>query len=217
MDASKNEIKKKYPFLKHFEAIDGNEKNLQLARVENFSRLHDGWGSLTFGLVNDLVSQVYRENAVVFKDKLNFKMPRVRVSCATKTLLAYATGKLAKHHVSAMVAIDGATVENGCLQVAPGLHKDGVLKNSNGVTCETLQSKMEFVDIITKPGDIVLFDSFLPHKSGPNKTAKSRRLAYLTYNKEQEGDFHSQYYATKIENMGPGRMSLNNDFAGVLV
>ena len=140
---------------------------MQLARVENFSRLHDGWGSLTFGLVNDLVSQVYRENAVVFKDKLNFKMPGGAGFLCHQDATAYATGKLAKHHVSAMVAIDGATVENGCLQVAPGLHNDGVLKNSNGVTCETLESKMEFC-IITKPG-IVLFDSFLPHKSGPNK------------------------------------------------
>ena len=217
MDASENEIINKYPFLKHFEAIDGDEKNLQLARVENFSRLHDGWGNLTFGLVNDLVSQVYRENAVLFKDKLNFKMPGGAGFLCHQDATAYATGKLAKHHVSAMVAIDGATVENGCLQVAPGLHNDGVLKNSNGVTCETLESKMEFLDIITQPGDIVLFDSFLPHKSGPNKTVESRRLAYLTYNKEQEGDFHAQYYATKIENMGPGRMSLNNDFAGVLL
>ena len=50
-----------------------------------------------------------------------------------------------------------------------------------------------------------------------SKTDTSLRLAYLTYNKEQEGDFHAQYYATKIENMGPGRMSLNNDFAGVLL
>ena len=217
MGTSKNETVKEYPFLKHFEAVNGDKANLQLARIENFSRRHDGWGSITFGLVNDLVSQVYRENAVLFKDKLNFKMPGGAGFLCHQDATAYATGELAKHHVSAMVAIDSATVENGCLQVAPGLHKDGVLKNSDGVTCEILQSKMKFLDIITQPGDIVLFDSFLPHKSGLNKTTESRRLAYLTYNKEQEGDFHAHYYATKMENMGAGRMSLNNDFAGVLV
>ena len=34
-----------------------------------------------------------------------------------------ATGRLAKHHVSALVAVDAATVANGALEVAPGQHE----------------------------------------------------------------------------------------------
>ena len=206
-----------FPWLKHFEAVGGNEATLKLARVENFSTRHAHWGNLTFGLVNDLISQVYREKAVLFKDKLNFKMPGGAGFLCHQDATAYATGALATHHISAMVAIDEATVENGCLEVAPALHKKGVLKNKEGVTCESLTSEMNFVNVLTQPGDIVLFDSYLPHQSGPNMTDHPRRLAYLTYNKEREGNFHAEYYATKLAHMGSGQMSLNNDFAGKLV
>jgi predicted HD phosphohydrolase len=205
------------PWLRHFEVIGGNEDNLQLARVENFSKRHDGLGNLTFGVVNDLVSQVYGTDALLFKDKLNFKMPGGAGFLCHQDATAYSTGNLASHHVSAMVAIDKATKENGCLEVAPGLHKQGILKNNEGVTDGQLEKEFEFIDILTNPGDVVLFDSYLPHRSGPNRSDKPRQLAYLTYNAATEGDFHQEYYAMKLKNMDNGQMSINNDFAGVLV
>ena len=60
---------------------------------------------------------------ILFKDKLNFKMPGGAGFIAIRALLL-TQQESGQHHVSAMVAIDGATVENGCLQVAPGLHND---------------------------------------------------------------------------------------------
>ena len=121
------------PWLKHFEVIGGKQDNVQIARVENFSKRHDGFGKLTF-VANDLVSQVYATDALLFKDKLNFKMPGGAGFLCHQDATAYATGDLASHHVSAMIAIDKATKENGCLEVAPGLHKQGILKNKEGVT-----------------------------------------------------------------------------------
>ena len=42
-----------------------------------------------------------------------------------------------------------------------------------------------------RPGDLVLFHSFLPHLSHGNSSSSWRRLAYLTYNAASEGDFES--------------------------
>ena len=205
------------PWLKHFEVIGGKQDNVQIARVENFSKRHDGFGKLTFGVANDLVSQVYATDALLFKDKLNFKMPGGAGFLCHQDATAYATGDLASHHVSAMIAIDKATKENGCLEVAPGLHKQGILKNKEGVTDGQFEKEFEFIDILANPGDVVLFDSYLPHRSGPNTTDKPRQLAYLTYNAATEGDFHQEYYAMKLKNMGSAQMSINNDFSGTLV
>ena len=36
-------------------------------------------------------------------------------------------------------------------------------------------------------------------------TDHPRRLAYLTYNKEREENFHAEYYATKLKNIGSGK------------
>ncbi len=40
----------------------------------------------------------------------------------------------------------------------------------------------------TKPGDVILFGAYTPHRSGPNKTKKARRMMYLTYNAKKDGD-----------------------------
>ena len=59
---------------------------------------------------------------------------------------------------------------------------------------------MNFVAYPTKPGDVIFFDSFAPHRSEPNLSDKPRRLMYVTYNRLSEGDHRVQYYADKREN-----------------
>ncbi|GAB5353924.1 hypothetical protein AAMO2058_000075800 [Amorphochlora amoebiformis] len=212
--------KDKGPWLIHHEAVEakgnrGEEK--RLCRVENFCKHHKGWGDLCFGIVQDVVSQVEREPAVLFKDKLNYKGPGGGGFLCHQDATAYATDDLAKRHVSVMVAIDASTKENGCLQVAAGRHNEGVFGHENGVMYGSIESKMHFTDVLVQPGDIVLFDSYLPHKSDGNATNGWRRLAYLTFNKKSEGDLHEDYYRKKAEVMKQGSISINLDFGGKIV
>jgi len=51
------------------------------------------------------------------QDKLNFKAPGGAGFLCHQDATAYATGDLASRHVSAMVAVDAATVANGAVQV----------------------------------------------------------------------------------------------------
>lgn len=204
------------PYLKHSEEVGPGR--VALCRVENFCKGNvAGWGDLAFGLVQDLVAQCYGEPAVLFKDKLNFKGSGAAGFLCHQDATAYATDDLASHHVSVMVAIDACTPDNGCLQVAPGTHKDGVLKHHEGVIAPAVESALAFQNVLVEPGDIVLFDSYLPHRSDSNKTDQPRRLAYLTFNPAREGDLHEAYYAKKAEMMRSGTISINNDFAGKIV
>ena len=57
--------------------------------------------------------------------------------------------------------------------------------------------------IPTEPGDAVFFDSFVPHASKPNFTAKPRRILYLTYNLLSDGDHRARYYADKHASFPP--------------
>ena len=45
---------------------------------------------------------------------------------------------------------------------------------------------MAFDDVLVAPGDVALFDSYLPHRSDANATSAPRRAAYLTYNKVRD-------------------------------
>ena len=55
----------------------------------------------------------------------------------------------------------------------------------------------QWVPLECKAGSIVIFGSYLAHRSGPNESSKSRRLIYLTYNSQNEGDKHDMYYEDK--------------------
>ena len=51
--------------------------------------------------------------------------------------------------------------------------------------------------IETAPGDLVLFDSYVPHRSAANLSNASRRVLYATYNKATDGDFRARYFTEK--------------------
>jgi predicted HD phosphohydrolase len=209
-----------FPWLVHHEmTAKGDER---LARVENFCGLHKEWNYICReGEVASIVSQAFGKNekAVLFKDKINFKLPGGAGFLCHQDATAFAVDDdfMAKYHITAMIAIDESTVEKGCLQVAPHQHRAGLLDNTHGVTNKDVEESMEFVNVLCDPGDVVIFDSFIPHRSGFNTSDASRRSIFLTYNMESDGgDCHSRYYAAKAARAG-GDISINKDFAGEIV
>ena len=76
---------------------------------------------------------------------------------------------------------------------------------------------MEFTPVHASPGDFVLFDSYLPHRSSTNESDTWRRAAYFTYSPAADGDLHTAYYAKKaaVRMAGEaGAISINHDFGG---
>jgi len=55
----------------------------------------------------------------------------------------------------------------------------------------------------TDPGDVIFFDSFVPHASGPNRTAAPRRVLYVTYSRACDGDHRARYFADKRRDFPP--------------
>jgi 2-aminoethylphosphonate dioxygenase len=51
----------------------------------------------------------------------------------------------------------------------------------------------ELVNLPTQPGDIIFFDSYVPHASQPNMTERMRRIYYATYNRASAGDLMDRY------------------------
>ena len=103
------------------------------------------------------------------------------------------------------VAIDAATIENGCLEVACGEHTRGLFPQNpthGGLTDEE-DAKLEWTPVPLDVGDILVFSSWLPHRSGTNRTNKPRRALYVTYNSNHDGDFREKYYIDKREHFPP--------------
>jgi ectoine hydroxylase-related dioxygenase (phytanoyl-CoA dioxygenase family) len=71
-------------------------------------------------------------------------------------------------------------VENGCPWIAPGLHKLGTL--DHWVTPIGLKCLEDVEDAVPAPGqrgDIIIFSSLAPHRTGPNLKAGTVRKAYI--------------------------------------
>ncbi|MDQ2695764.1 MAG: phytanoyl-CoA dioxygenase family protein [Pseudomonadota bacterium] len=173
-----------------------------LCRIENFCPHHPGFHGLLTGALQDRVGELLGEPAVLFKDKINFKLPGGDGFKAHQDVQA-GWDAYARLHVTALISIDAATPDNGCLELAPGWHRRGRV----GDAWRPLEGKdldgMAFVACPTRPGDVVFFDSFAPHRSGPNLTGRPRRVLYVTYNRRSEGDQRARYYADKHRSYPP--------------
>jgi hypothetical protein len=165
-----------------------------LSRIENYCAYHEGFNRLlNDGPVLSLISALYGERAVLFKDKINFKMPGSDGFKAHQDVQA-GWDRYASLHLTLLVSIDEATVENGCLEIVAGMHRSGLL----GEMWKPLpEDALAYVACPTEPGDAVVFDSYVPHRSAANRTQRPRRILYVTYNRASEGDHRAQYYADK--------------------
>jgi len=175
-----------------------------LHRVENFFDFHEGWGK-TFNSPGflDLVSQLFDEKACLYKEKINFKLPGGEGFAPHQDHAAGWGMYGQKLHISALVTIDEATKQNGCLEVVAGKHKEGLFGGEFEGIPQTCVDSFKWVLCETKPGDVIFFDSYVPHRSAPNMSDSPRRVLYVTYNRASEGDYRAQYYADKRKSYPP--------------
>jgi hypothetical protein len=168
-------------------------------RIEYFCKAHAGFdGLLNRGRLQEACSQLLGETALLFKEKINFKYPGGAGFEAHQDQQA-GWSVYAPVFVSALIAIDDATVDNGCLELEldraerlAGLIGEEWKPLSEGIHAEFL-----YKPVPTAPGDVIFFDSYVPHRSNPNLTASARRILYATYNGRSHGDHREQYFHDK--------------------
>ncbi len=85
---------------------------------------------------------------------------------------------------TAWIALDDATVENGCMHVIPGGHTLGALKHHHTIDCEILPDRFDrqqAVPIPLRAGGAMFFSAMLPHQTPPNRSANRRRALQFQY------------------------------------
>jgi 2-aminoethylphosphonate dioxygenase len=171
-----------------------------IQRIENFSPFHSGFDQLIRdGALARWIGALMGGAVVLFKEKINFKMPGGGGFKAHQDQQA-GWSRYAPVFGTAMVTLDPATLENGCLKIAAGRRREGLIGeewsplDENGLALQAVP---------TEPGDVIFFDSFVPHASEPNLTDAPRRVLYLTYNLAALGDHRARYYADKHASFPP--------------
>jgi ectoine hydroxylase-related dioxygenase (phytanoyl-CoA dioxygenase family) len=187
----------------YFEQTEESPPRRILNRVENVLPYHPEFKVLASSdNMQGACSQLFGEPAVLFKDKINYKMAGGSGFESHQDVQA-GWSRYASVHITALIMIDLSTRENGCLELAAGFHERGLIGEEWVPLNEEQFAGANYIAVEAAPGDAIFFDSLVPHRSGSNTTDRPRRVLYYTYNKASEGDHLAQYYADKRESYTP--------------
>ncbi len=124
-----------------------------------------------------------REPAL-FQDMALLKPPRMGREKPWHQDHAYFNFPIDTPVVGVWIALDEATLENGCMRMLAGGHKEGPrihFKKRDWQICDTEMLGLKAVAVPLKPGGLVLFDGLIPHGTPTNRSPNRRRALQFHY------------------------------------
>lgn len=159
--------------------------------IEPFAHLSpslEAWG-LDPRLVEPCQAIVGAEDLVLFTEKLNVKRSRHGGPIVLHQDYPYWENMTPVAHriATAMLFLDDASRENGCLEVAPGSHTVGKQPQRKVDGFGALEMDTETFDMSrlapleVPAGTVAFFGAFLVHRSLPNHSGRDRRAILYSY------------------------------------
>jgi len=194
---------------KYYETSPLNGENI-LVRIENV--IGDYNRDISDLLISDraksALSQLIGETPVLFKEKINYKLPGCR---ADKLHQDQAAGwnTYCDHFITMGIAVDENRLDNAALSfmISGNYDKQLMTEEWQPLTNDDppYQPEDEYVLIEANPGDVIFFNAYVPHGSPPNTGTRSRRNIFLTFNRQSDGDMRAQYYQDKWQSYAPNQ------------
>ncbi len=134
----------------------------------------------------EAVASIIGRPVQIWHDQSQLKPPRVGSAKPPHQDNSYHRIEPADLTVTAWVAIDEATLENGCMRFIPGSHKWGLIDHTP-LPGQEHNLSPQHVDLSTeiavpcKAGDVALFHTLVLHHSLPNRTDQWRRSFICHY------------------------------------
>lgn len=186
----------------------GGPAHQRMSKLFNLHRMEPFKGFASQPQVLNAMHAILGPDVACFNSQYIFKNPGVWGQPWHQDSLYYLFDRMPQ--VGVWLATTRATIENGCLFVAPGSHLEPIHEVVPDARPGANFGYMEVVDydfsraepVLMEPGDVLIFHSFLMHKSNDN-TADERRSALVC---------HYGHSATQVN----GAKSATIDFMPVL-
>lgn len=134
--------------------------------------------------VLDIGARLLGRQLRLFQDMALLKPPQIGREKPWHQDHAYFDLELSEEVVGVWIALDEATVENGCMQFLDGGHKQGPMlhwKRRDWQICDSDMQGRHSVACPLHPGGAVFFSSLLPHGTPQNNSADRRRALQFHY------------------------------------
>ena len=140
-------------------------------------------------LVDPMKTLVGQDDIELFTEKLNLKRAKFGGKYILHQDFPYWTRQnpAAARVGTAMIMLDDSNRQNGCLEVAPGTHKEGVrkLRDTDGFGNREMDTDSfdhdRLVAVEAPAGSVIFFGSMLVHRSLPNRSDADRRALLYSY------------------------------------
>ncbi|MCX4025358.1 phytanoyl-CoA dioxygenase family protein [Endozoicomonas sp. SM1973] len=136
--------------------------------------------------LNQLIDQLPLSAPSIIQSMIIFKQPYIggEVNCHQDATFLYTEPTSV---VGLWLALEDATIENGCLYAIPGGHKQGLTQrycNQNGEMHMVDIQKLEWdistaIPLEVKQGSLIVLNGLLPHFSEQNYSSRSRQALTL--------------------------------------
>jgi phytanoyl-CoA hydroxylase len=159
-----------------------------LRRVNNPVEVSDTYYEvMADSALTDMVAQLIGPDVKFHHSKINVKLPGTATVVEDHQDFAY-TPHTNLDIVSALLMLDDMTLENGCLMVAPGSHRDGIFSlwhddHFTGTVSDAVRACYadRMVPITGAAGSVCLMHTLVLHGSSPNRSRGSRGLFIPVY------------------------------------
>jgi len=178
------------------------------ARLENFLKYHPELNEFYKKKVVPTVEYIYGNKVNLFKEKMNWKNGRGKGFKPHQDHPAWIDFP-SNRFVSTALFANKTTVDNGCLEFGKNNEKFRIHhtldnnKDTTGEICPAIVNNLIWSAVTTTPRDLLIFDSYAPHRSGTNNTDDARRIFYFTFNSQDDGDFYDEYLLKKRREFPP--------------
>ena len=137
-------------------------------------------------LVN-VLRRILKGPPVLFQDMALIKPPNIGREKPWHQDHAYFDFPIGTRIAGVWIALDEATLENGCMRVLSGAHREGPrlhFKKRDWQICDAEMAGCKPIAVPLRPGGLMLFDPLLPHGTPTNHSAKRRRALQFHYHEE---------------------------------
>ena len=134
--------------------------------------------------LNTLLERILGEAPKLVQDMALIKPPRIGREKPWHQDHAYFNYPVGTRVVGVWIALDPATVENGCMHVQPRGHRSGPVvhfQRRDWQICDTEIMGKPCVAVPLAPGGALFFDSLLPHGTPSNRSPLRRKALQFHY------------------------------------
>ena len=170
----------------------------RLNRIEYFVKFSSVFMQLAKDTrLTDIASSLLGGPVSLMKDKINFKYP-LSEGFAPHQDMSAGWGKYASQHITLAIPLCTTTMDNGCIMFADKQH------DLIGNLFEDLnKDDFDFHGMNTDVGDVIAFDSLIPHMSETNNSSLRRVVLFFTYIHSHNGDQYTNYHNDKFKAVHP--------------